>query len=194
MSLTKYDGIHSSIGLVFDLQTAEPTDSSYTNNVGSGLSSAGLWMESDGIHWSYNGTEKYITASYSGRDKTETVTAANVIDAAESGSVFFLSAANEFASTLPAPAAGLHFTFIVAAAPAGASYTVVTNASANIIIGHAFGSDGNASDTGTTDDTITFVDGKAVVGDRVDVFCDGTNWFAYGFSAVPAGITFTTAS
>lgn len=127
------------------------------------------------------------------RQKTETVTAANVIDAAESGSVFFLSAANEFASTLPAPAAGLHFTFIVAAAPAGASYTVVTNASANIIIGHAFGSDGNASDTGTTDDTITFVDGQAVVGDRVDVFCDGTNWFAYGFSAVPAGITFTTA-
>ena len=66
MSLTKFDGVHSSIGLVFDLQTAEPTDSSYALNVGSGLASAGLWMESDGIHWSYNGTEFSITASYSG--------------------------------------------------------------------------------------------------------------------------------
>lgn len=132
------------------------------------------------------------TVSY--RQLTEIVTTTNVITAAESGSVFFLNSATEFVSTLPAPAAGLYFEFIVTAAPSGANYTVVTNASANIIIGKGFAADGNAGDTGTTDDTISFVSAQSVVGDKVIVECDGTNWFAYAYSAVPAGITFTTAS
>lgn len=51
-----------------------------------------------------------------------------------------------------------------------------------------------AGDTGTADDTITFVDGQAVAGDRVDVVSDGTSWFAFAFSRVAAGITFTQAS
>lgn len=128
------------------------------------------------------------------KDLTEVVTTTNVITAAETGSVFFLNSATEFVSTLPAPAAGLHFTFIVTAAPSGASYTVVTNASANIIVGQQVNAAGAAGDTGTSDDTITFVDGQSVVGDKVEVFCDGTNWFAYATCAVAAGITFTTAS
>lgn len=127
-------------------------------------------------------------------DLTEIVTATNVITAAESGSVFFLNSATEFVSTLPAPAAGLHYTFIVTAAPVGASYTVVTNSSANIIKGKQISVAGDAGDTGTGDDTISFVDGQAVAGDRVEVWCDGTNWFAIGISNVAAGLTFTTAS
>lgn len=42
--------------------------------------------------------------------------------------------------------------------------------------------------------TITFVDGQAVAGDRVELISDGTSWFAYAFSKVQAGITFTQAS
>jgi len=128
------------------------------------------------------------------KDLTEVVAATNVITAAESGSVFILDAATEFVSTLPAVAAGLHFTFIVGAAPVGASYTVVTNASANIIVGKSFPASGAAGDTGATDDTITFVDGAAVAGDMVEVWSDGTSWFAYGFPSVATGITFTTVS
>jgi hypothetical protein len=125
---------------------------------------------------------------------TEDVTATNVITAAESGTTYFLNSATEFVSTLPAPAAGLHFSFIVVAAPSGASYTVVTAASANIIKGQQHDAGGAAGDTGTADDTITFVDGQAVAGDRVDVISDGTYWYAYAFSKVAAGITFTQAS
>lgn len=125
---------------------------------------------------------------------SEVVAATNVITAAESGSVFFLSSATEFVSTLPAPALGLQFTFIVAAAPSGASYTIVTTSSANIIVGQQHDTGGAAGDFGTTDDTISFVDGQAVAGDRVDVISDGTSWFAYAYSKVAAGITFTTAS
>lgn len=71
------------------------------------------------------------------RDKTEVVAAANVIAADESGSVFFLNDATEFASTLPAMAAGLHYTFIVTGAPSGASYTITTNGGAAKIYGSA---------------------------------------------------------
>lgn len=124
---------------------------------------------------------------------TELVTTTNVITAAESGKTFFLNSATEFVSTLPAPAVGLRYSFIVKAAPASASYTIVTDSGDNIIVGQQHSAAGDAGDTGTTDDTITFVDGQAVAGDRVDVISDGTLWYAYAYSKVAAGITFTTA-
>lgn len=122
------------------------------------------------------------------------LTAASTLTAAQSGTVFFLNATSEFATTLPAPVAGLTYTFIVKTAPSGASYTVVTDSSANIIKGQAVNAAGVAGDTGTADDTISFVDGQAVAGDTVTVISDGTSWFAYGQCAVAAGITFTQAS
>jgi hypothetical protein len=128
-------------------------------------------------------------------DATEVVAATNVITAGETGKTFFLNSATEFVSTLPAPAAGLNFRFIVTAAPSGASYTIVTNASANIIKGHVLTSATGAADTETAGgDTISFVDGEAVAGDMVEVYCDGTNWFATCKCAVAEGITITTAS
>lgn len=123
----------------------------------------------------------------------ETVAATNTIAATESGMTYFLSHATEFASTLPAPAAGLRFTFIVADAPETASYTIATNAAAQVIFGHAISAAGDAGDTENTGGatTITFVDGQAVVGDRVFVISDGTNWYAEAVTAVAAGVTFT---
>lgn len=129
-----------------------------------------------------------------GKVPTLDTTATKTVTAAESGTTFFLNSATEFVSTLPAPAAGLSYSFVVVAAPSGASYTVVTSGSANIIVGKQFTSADAAGDTGTADDTITFVNGQAVAGDRVDLISDGTKWYAYAFSAVAAGITFTQAS
>lgn len=130
--------------------------------------------------------------------QSEVVTATNVIAATENGKTFFLSSATEFVSTLPAPAAHLKFSFIVSAAPSGADYTIVTTSSANIIKGQVYTVDVNsATDPDfevTSADTISFVSAKAVAGDRVDVVCDGTNWFAYGFCSVFDAITITTAS
>jgi hypothetical protein len=128
------------------------------------------------------------------KHKTEVVTAANVINASESGSVYFLKANDEFASTLPAPAAGLHFTFIVSQAPADVNYTITTTDSANIIIGMVNASTGGDEDSETSGcDTINFVAGTSTVGDKVEVFCDGTNWFAYGICDATGAITLTTA-
>jgi hypothetical protein len=124
----------------------------------------------------------------------EVVAATNIITADESGKTFFLSAATEFVSTLPAPQKGMRFTFIVSAAPSGASYTIVTSGSANIIKGLQNSVAGDAGDSGTADDTISFVDGQAVAGDKVELYSDGTSWFAYAISKVAAGITFTQAT
>lgn len=128
----------------------------------------------------------------------EVVAATNVITAAEHGKTFFLNSATEFVSTLPAPALGLRFSFVVSAAPSGASYTVVTNSSANIIKGHALTSDVNSATDADLEtsggDTISFVDGKAVAGDRCDVISDGTSWFARASCTVFDAITITTAS
>ena len=133
-------------------------------------------------------------AGFVGPAAYEELTAASTLTAEQSGSVFFLNSATEFATTLPAPAAGLTYTFIVKAAPSGADYTIVTTSSANIIKGQAVNAAGVAGDTGTADDTISFVSAAAVAGDMVTVISDGTSWFAKGFCAVAAGITFTTAS
>lgn len=123
----------------------------------------------------------------------EVVTATNVIAATESGMTYFLNSATEFVSTLPEPAAGLKFTFIVAAAPVGASYTIATDAAAQVIFGHQVSVAGDAGDVEATGGatTITFVDGQAVVGDRAYLISDGTNWYAEVVTAVAAGATIT---
>jgi len=129
-----------------------------------------------------------------GLETVTTLTAASTLTTAQSGTTFFLNSATEFVTTLPAPVAGLNYTFIVTAAPSGASYTIVTASSANIIKGQAVNAAGVAGDTGTADDTISFVDAQAVAGDQVTVISDGTSWFAKAFCAVAAGVTFTQAS
>ena len=121
-------------------------------------------------------------------------TAASTLTADDSGKTIFLNSATEFATTLPLPASGLRFTFIVKAAPVGTSYTVVTKNGANIIKGMQFVSADAVGDTGTSDDTITFVAGSSVAGDKVELVSDGTSWFAYAFSTLAASITFTTAA
>jgi len=126
---------------------------------------------------------------------TEVVAATNVITAAESGTTFFLASATEFVSTLPAPAAGLRYSFIVSAAPSNADYTIVTTSGTDLIHGVAVSAAdaGGSMDTtaGTAADTITFVGGQALKGDRVDVISDGTSWYAIGFCSDEDAITFT---
>lgn len=127
----------------------------------------------------------------------EDVTAANTIAYNECGTTFFLNSATEFATTLPAPEAGCYFKFVVKAAPAAASYTVVTSGSANILIGGINENEVDTGDDGPYDadgDTITFADGVAVVGDYVEMISDGTSWYITGQANADGGITVTKAS
>lgn len=123
-----------------------------------------------------------------------TITGTRTVSADESGSTFFINNATGFVTTLPAPAAGLKYTFINKTANTSGNHTIVTASSANIIKGNQNSVAGDAGDSGTADDTISFVANQSVAGDKVELFCDGTSWFAYAISRVAAGITFTQAS
>ena len=132
-----------------------------------------------------------VTAA-TGTKALEVVTATNIITAAESGTVFVLSSATEFESTLPSAASGLHFRFIVGSAPSGASYTVVTPSSESNIEGVLVVN--GASVAGVNEDIITFVDGLASVGDWVEVVSDGISWFIWGVGSAAGSITLTQAA
>ena len=126
--------------------------------------------------------------------RVENVTSTNSITAAETGKTFFLNSGTEFESTLPAPAAGLEYTFIVKAAPSGASYEIKTNGDTDILIGLV--TCATADDLGATDndaDVISFVGGSAVVGDWVRVVSDGTSWYFSGACKVAEAITTATS-
>lgn len=140
---------------------------------------------------------KKLPASAFSNGYVEDTTATNVLASSECGKLIFLNSATEFVTTLPAPVAGCKFRFVVKAAPSGASYTVVTNASANVIIGHVETADIDGAadgDVSTADDTISFVDGVAVVGDEVEIYSDGTSWYYIGHARTYNGITGTQAS
>ena len=129
------------------------------------------------------------TAIY--REKTEVVTTTNTIGAAESGTTFYLNSAGGFTSTLPAPAAGLHFKFVVKTAPT-TSYIITTNAAANVLYGKIFERAGTAGVAGAAADVINFVANNAIAGDTYLFDCDGTNWYITGSVDVAAGCTFAT--
>lgn len=125
------------------------------------------------------------------------LTAVGTLTQDQCGSTFFLNATTEFATTLPAPLAGCRLTFIVKAAPTGASYTLLTASSANIFIGNVTSADLNAAndgDSSTADDTITITDGVAAVGDMVLLFSDGTSWYYTAVSKTYNAIIATQAS
>lgn len=125
----------------------------------------------------------------------EILTALDTLTIADHNKVFYLNSATEFAVTLPAAADadGMHVRFFVKAAPSGASYTVVTAASEQVLGGKVISAAGDAGDVenAATGTTITFVDGQAVFGDTAELWCDGASWYALCHASVAAGITIT---
>jgi len=165
---------------------SEAAETSTGNAVGIGVDS-----DDDRLYVNRSGTREPIAG-----DAVETVTATNAITAGEDGTTFFLSSGTEFTSTLPSPAAGLKFTFVVAAAPSGADYVVTTTTDLIHGMGVSSADAGGSADStaGTLAATIEFVDGQAKVGDRVELTCDGTYWYAFAVMSDEDAITFTPAA
>jgi hypothetical protein len=123
--------------------------------------------------------------------RVETVTTTNVITASESGKTFYLATAGGFTSTLPAPAAGLTYRFVVKVAPTTA-YVIVTTSGANLMIGGINELEVDTGDDGpyiNNGDTLNFVANIAAVGDYVDFYSDGTSWYFRGQTNLDGGIT-----
>jgi hypothetical protein len=162
-----------------------------------GYALGAIFIKTNGTAGSIRYTNEGSTTSCSFRPTTSsplTITGTRTILAAESGSTIFIDNATGFVTTLPAPAAGLRYTFINKTANTSGNHTIVTASSSNIIKGNQNSVAGDAGDFGTADDTISFVANQSIAGDKVELFSDGTSWFAYAISKVAAGITFTQAS
>lgn len=142
----------------------------------------------------YDQTNSRVAVAETGVSLVENLAANKTVTAEESGKTFFLNLAAGFTVTLPAPAAGLRYRFIVKIAPTtSGGYVIVTNGSAqNIIFG--FVSTAPADDANTpavSESTITFVFDVAAIGDMIDLVSDGTNWYVQGSVTSTESLTFT---
>lgn len=131
----------------------------------------------------------------SSTDNYSQLIAATTLTKADSGKVFYLNAAAEFQTTLPSPgdAPGFSAKFIVKSAPAGASYTIVSNGaniSGLISISEVSSANTGAATLGTAITTISFVDGQAKAGDYITIQSDGNAYYVNGACGLQAGITF----
>ena len=126
-----------------------------------------------------------------GAGNQETLTAARVLTAGDSGKTFFLNLAGGFDVTLPALTVTGSFKFIVLTAPTTA-YTI-TGATADKIVGHVLSSSGGAEDHEDTagGDVVNFIANTAVIGDEVTITMNGTLYFASCKCAAAGGITIT---
>ena len=122
------------------------------------------------------------------------ITTTKTIASSESGTHFILNTATAFVTTLPAVAVGLEYWFHIGATEPTTTHTIVTAASANVIVGNISSPEDAAGSVATvTDaDTISFVANLAVHGDYAHVWSDGTNWYLDGMCKVQDGMTTTS--
>lgn len=161
------------------------------NSTKDGVLSGAITFSGNNTH---SGSEAFSGAvSFTGgvTINTEVVTATNVITAAETGKTFFLDAAAGFESTLPTAAAGLHFRFIIKTAPTSNGYTI-TGSPADKIFGTVACSGAEDTVNGVTAnaaDNVILVANVALIGDLVEFYSDGTNWYVTGNVNTYAAIT-----
>ena len=123
--------------------------------------------------------------------KYEQIAAARTLTAADSGKVFGVNQASAYEITLPLAAtagAGWHCKFVLSTVASNA-VTIANNTAEDTIIGMTAGADGGAgSSAGSAVDEIVFISGAAL-GDQVEIFCNGINYFAKALAHDVAHVT-----
>ena len=118
----------------------------------------------------------------------ETITGATTLTASDSGKLFTLSGSAGAQVTLPSVSiVGFNARFTVGATFATTNWTIVSPTS--VIQGSA---DVNSTLVpGANENTISFVASAETIGDYIEIYSDGTNFYAYGIGAAAGAITFT---
>ena len=116
----------------------------------------------------------------------ETLTGAYSVTHADSGTTFYLNAANGAANPMPALQAGAFYKFVVAAAFDTADW-VVTPSDAGKLEGSLVVA--GSAVTVAAGNSFTFELGAENVGDFVEVTCDGSTWFVNGVGLTSSSIT-----
>ena len=118
------------------------------------------------------------------------LTTTKTVLASESGKTFILNSATAFVTTLPAVAAGLEYTFIAGATQVtGGNHTIVPTDDDTIYGEYLVA---GLTVPASAEGSINWVADTILPGDRVNVVCDGTNWYVSGAAAASGAITFTT--
>jgi len=119
---------------------------------------------------------------------SETITGATTLTQSDSGKGFTLSASAGAVITLPSVAKkGFKARFTVGSAFATTNWTIV--ATTSVIQGSA---DVNSTLVpASNENTISFVATAETIGDYIEIYSDGTNFYAYGIGAGAGAITFT---
>lgn len=120
--------------------------------------------------------------------RSEVLITTRTLTPADFGKTLYLSLAGGFTVTLPAPAPGAKFRFVVKTAPTTA-YIIVTAGLANLLYGMMLERVGGAGVAGAARDTFNFVAAQAIIGDWMECYSDGTNWYYHGMTDVSAGST-----
>jgi hypothetical protein len=120
---------------------------------------------------------------------TVSLTEATTVTSTESGKTFFLNLAGGFTVTLPNPttASGMKFTFIVGTAPTTAY--ILDPAGDDNIVGFVNESTGGDGDYDAAADTMSFVANTALPGDTIELFSDGTVYYAKAFVNAAGAVT-----
>ena len=123
--------------------------------------------------------------------KYEEISAARTLTAADSGKVFGVNQASAYEITLPLAAsagAGWNAKFVLSTVAANA-VTIANNTAEDTIVGMTVGGDGGAgSSAESAVDEIVFISG-AKLGDSVELFCNGINYFAKAVAHDVAHVT-----
>ena len=123
--------------------------------------------------------------------KYEEIAASRTLTAADSGKVFGVNQASAYEITLPLAAsagAGWNAKFVLSTVAANA-VTIANNTAEDTIVGMTAGGDGGAgSSAESAVDEIVFISG-AQLGDQVELFCNGINYFAKAVAHDVAHVT-----
>ena len=124
-----------------------------------------------------------------------TITGDKTIASAESGELYFIdasAAATDFTITLPAAKEGAYLSFVLVAASAVNSEVMLDAGSGSVIKGVAVDTTGAgaAELSEISDQQVKFAD-SAILGSRISIVCDGTDWLITDAVAHPA---FTTGA
>ena len=116
----------------------------------------------------------------------KTLAATTTLTEADHGKLFICSQAGAYDITLPAvgDAIGWSGTFLLGTA--GGNDFDIIGGTADVMIGVACGDTNVVIDAA---DKVTFAASNAVVGERVDIFCDGTNYYCTMFGVADNAMT-----
>lgn len=143
------------------------------------------------MSWKYDKNEVSVFGNRDLNFGSEVLITTRTVLATENGMTFYLALAGGFTVTLPTPALGLRFKFVVKVAPTTAY--IILSTPTDIIIGYPIGSLGadETANGNALGDQVNFVANVSLPGDSVVLESDGTYWYAIPLVKATGAVTIT---